>query len=88
MTYDEKKHDWLVDNHKGKEVIRYKNKVVFKKDDKLHNLSGASIKYNTDDIDEYHINGIKYTFDEWNFKMRRRKINRLLKITKKKSEDN
>lgn len=81
MIYKEELHWWLNDDFSGKEVIRYKNKTVFKKNGMLHNLTGAAIRHNNGD-EEYYINGVKLTDDEWNMKMRKKKIDSLIEKTK------
>lgn len=81
MIYNDELHWWLNDDFSGKEVIRYKNKVEFKKDGLYHNLSGAAIKHQ-DGKEEYYINGVKLTDEEWNMKMRKKKITKLVNISK------
>lgn len=82
MDYKEELHWWLIDDYQGKEVIRFNDRVEFKKSGILHNVSGAAVKFVADIDDLYYIDGIKFTYDEWNFKMRKRKIDKLVERTK------
>lgn len=79
MIYNEELHWWLKDDFEGKSAIRFKNRIEFKKNGVYHNLTNSAIIYTDEKDDEYYINGVKYTIDEWKFKLRKRKLNSLLK---------
>lgn len=84
----EEKYSWLYDEINGlKEKIRFKDKIIYKMNNKLHNPVGYAIIHLQDLTDlnttpeegEYYICGKKLDFEEWKIYNREHKLKKVMK---------
>ena len=77
---DVKVLDWIYDEKKYQHFV-FNDREEFKYDNKYHRLDGPAIMMKTG-IDEYYINGKRYTKEEWQpialSKLRLKKLSRIL----------
>jgi hypothetical protein len=84
----DKKYEWLYDEINGlKEKIRYKDKIIYRINGKLHNPVGQAIVYlqdpnepnTTPEEGEYYISDKKLEFEEWKIYNREHKMKKIIK---------
>jgi hypothetical protein len=78
--------DWL--KQEKPQIIRFRDRIIYKKKGVYHNINGPSIKSLKDSSqDQFYIDGELLEYNEWNKKStvlkRRRKIKKLEKMENK-----
>lgn len=59
-------NEWL-NNKRKTSIIRFKDRVEYKMNQKYHRLNGPAIDYNDDKLNQYYYKGQKFdTQEEWN----------------------
>lgn len=81
---------WLYDYMDGlKEKIVFRDRIEYRKSGKFHNHIGPAIIYKYDglhkaipsDENEYYLEGIKMTEEQWNINIRKYKVKKIIKKT-------
>ena len=55
---------WLINNYDF-QIIKFKDRTEYKKNNKYHNIFGPAIDYKNDDKNEYYIKGKKLLKKDW-----------------------
>lgn len=87
-------NEWLWDDINNlKQKIRFKDRIEYRVNGKLHNSTGPAlitfgdVVKKTVDVETFYIKGIEIPHDEWEIMVRPTKLKKIMKNIKKKRND-